>query len=95
MRRLTVPPRSYTPFRPLLSPPRPPPPPHPSSTLPQSNLLDILPTELKLLVVDVAVEDYERTSDSVWYDLPTLKAIMLVSRGFWHLAAPIYWRVRP
>ncbi|GJN90719.1 hypothetical protein Rhopal_003733-T1 [Rhodotorula paludigena] len=51
-----------------------------------STLWNRLPSELKLLIIEMAIDDGR------WEDLTTLEAILQVDRECHQLAAPIFWK---
>ncbi|GAA6039310.1 hypothetical protein JCM8097_003256 [Rhodosporidiobolus ruineniae] len=56
-----------------------------SSTRPRL-ILTSLPVELQAEIVTLALDDGR------WWDLSTAESLMLVCKGMWELAAPVFWR---
>ncbi|GAA6018917.1 hypothetical protein JCM10207_009195 [Rhodosporidiobolus poonsookiae] len=65
---------------------RPPPPPSPTPSPPPAGRLPSLPAEVLRTIVDFLVTDDREESNAA------LKAVMLVNRTGWKVAAPLFWR---
>ncbi|BGP19112.1 hypothetical protein JCM10213v2_007199 [Rhodosporidiobolus nylandii] len=59
----------------------------PSCTLPQRASIASLPLELRVKILEMAIDDGR------WEDMTTLEAVMLVNKACFAVAAPVFWRV--
>lgn len=70
-------------------------PPSPPFQVTPINGINTLPVELKLLIIQYAIEDDDEPSNGEWQDLATLRVFLALDKQWSILAGRLYWRVRP